>query len=399
MSTESVKSSQGESCEIVNPKCLTKRLWSRTPRPGLGFIILPLCILLLSVFAMEHRTSLVGSTKELHQAQSKLNTQAKVLAEQSNNLQKVARDIQPDIQQIAANTESFAPPYAPIVIPSCEPPEPIAYAPPTVGHPSPADSPPYGDETQPAPQPTPAPAPFIKLPEILVVPHGQPVIMDPTTNGHAVEWIISDPKLVRLPQRFLSTATGLLAFGEDGIYVIYAYTALGNIPSPPSKCVVYVGTTPPVAEPASPTAPVIPPDNEPNTNPFQSAVGNRGPPDDGFRVLIVEESSTRSPSMLRITSSKELREYLNSHCAIGPNGVNRDWRILDPQTPVKDDFPIWQKMMSKPPPEVPWIYAGKKNKGISQKIPTSKQKDSRGREVEVYDLALTMKLLKSIGGE
>lgn len=112
-------------------------------------------------------------------------------------------------------------------------------------------------------------------------------------------------------------------------------------------------------------------------------------PADGFRVLIVYETSTVSllpRGQQNILSSPVVRNYLNTHCVRGPDGWTPEWRQYDQDT----IFPttcteVWCKAMARKRDAVPWVVISDGKTGFEGPLPGSVDE--------------MMTLLKKYGGE
>lgn len=117
-------------------------------------------------------------------------------------------------------------------------------------------------------------------------------------------------------------------------------------------------------------------------------IGSPSPfPAAGFRSLIVyeqEELSKLPPSQLTVLNSTAVRGYLNSKCVKGPDGKTPEWRVLDRHADTKHESELWQEMLAKPCPSLPWLYVGDRN-GESVALPATE--------------AETLAILKKYGGE
>lgn len=88
-----------------------------------------------------------------------------------------------------------------------------------------------------------------------------------------------------------------------------------------------------------------------------------GIPVGGMRVLMVYESSKNLPSSQQaVLDGKKVRDYLNSKCAAGDDGL-KQYRIWDkdilenvPESQLTKIAKHWKVLMSRPRESVPWIY-------------------------------------------
>lgn len=145
---------------------------------------------------------------------------------------------------------------------------------------------------------------------------------------------------------------------------------------------IQTGPVPP--EPPGPDPkPPVPPTPDPN----QPAPI----PEPGFRVLIRYQDTDlinyTAGQRAAIQSSKEIRDYLESHCVAGPSANGwKEYRIYDDD--VKDkmsgESTIWQNAMKRPAKSLPWLVISDGKTGYEGELPK--------------DFDETMKLLKKYGG-
>jgi hypothetical protein len=105
--------------------------------------------------------------------------------------------------------------------------------------------------------------------------------------------------------------------------------------------------------PPTPPVPPTPGPNPPGPNPPSPPL-----PGEGLRVLIVFESGdvSKLPSgQLATIYGRKLREYLDTHCATGPDGKTKEWRIYDADVDVSGESPAWQAAMKVARTSLPWI--------------------------------------------
>lgn len=109
-------------------------------------------------------------------------------------------------------------------------------------------------------------------------------------------------------------------------------------------------------------------------------------PADGNRVIIFYESGTALPSKQQlILTAQEIRTYLNSKCALGPDSKTKEWRIWDKDVDASGESVIWQNAVkhfsSTNGATVPWIMiAHGKDGGFEGPLPS--------------DIPATLELLK-----
>ena len=116
---------------------------------------------------------------------------------------------------------------------------------------------------------------------------------------------------------------------------------------------VNLGPRPPPVPPVPPLPPVPPPGPAPI-------------PGDGLRVLLVYETAALGKlprAQAAILFSKEVREYLQTKCPSGPDGVTKEWRIYDKDIDVSGESTTWQTAMTRPRKSVPWLIVSNPAKG------------------------------------
>lgn len=104
----------------------------------------------------------------------------------------------------------------------------------------------------------------------------------------------------------------------------------------------------------------------------------------GFRVLIIHESAKTLPiAQNSIVYGKTVRDYLEAKCVVGTDGKTKEYRIYDKDVDASADSAIWQKAMSRPRTQVPWLIVSNGTSGYEGPLPAS--------------VAETMTLLKRYG--
>lgn len=86
-------------------------------------------------------------------------------------------------------------------------------------------------------------APSIKLPADVKVPAGKFGELKADTAGKNVKWVALTPGL---DLRSCDGGKTLLFTGAPGTYELLAYTAAGDVPSDPARCVVVIGSPEPL---------------------------------------------------------------------------------------------------------------------------------------------------------
>jgi hypothetical protein len=155
---------------------------------------------------------------------------------------------------------------------------------------------------------------------------------------------------------------------KDGTYTIKAIAVKGGKLGEFTDCKVIVG------KPAPDPTPGPGPGPTPNPDPF----GPEGKSKVGaalrFRCLIVYESSELGkmpPAQKAIIFTKDLRDYLNSTCVLGPDGSTKEWRIYDKDVDMSGETAVWQGVMKRNHPTIPWIVIGNGKTGFEGPLPAT----------------------------
>ncbi len=104
--------------------------------------------------------------------------------------------------------------------------------------------------------PTDPAAPTLKVPAEIKAQPATITELRAETNGKVVVWVVLTPGLSVRP---IDGGRVLLFSGPPGRYECFAYTALGDVPSDPARCVIVIGEAPPGPGP-NPKPPDPPPD-------------------------------------------------------------------------------------------------------------------------------------------
>lgn len=95
-------------------------------------------------------------------------------------------------------------------------------------------------------------------------------------------------------------------------------------------------------------------------------------PADGLHVLIQYESRDRlTPEQHSIIYGKEIRDYLNSKCPLGPNGKTHQWRIWDKDVTGYDDSKLWGDAQKRAAAKGGWIIISNGRTGYEGPLPAS----------------------------
>lgn len=231
----------------------------------------------------------------------------------------------------------------------------------------------------------------IELPLAYPIPAPGLVIITPTkVDADSVEWISFDAGLQLIPGSYLKDDRAALGFalqaGTYRIQAIAAKTVDGKAKQARSVvCVVTVGAVPPGPGPGpgpDPKPPPVPPPPDPVPPPVPPPI-----PVDGFRVLIVYESSelaTMPRAQLVSLYAQQVRDYLAAHCVKGPDGRTAEWRVWDQNVSTANEAKLWQDAMARKRDKLPWIVISTGKTGYEGPLPA--------------DTAGTLELLRKYGG-
>lgn len=176
-----------------------------------------------------------------------------------------------------------------------------------------------------------SPAPYIELNPTYECTHGDRIIIQPRTNGKTVRWILPDAIQNQVLPDYGNKL--VITAHADGTHTLFAYTALGDTPTEPARCVLIInpekpGPVPPTPDPPGPT---------PGPSPI---------PAPGLHVLIViDETNAKAmaPEQYAALSSQSFLQGLSAKCPKldGGNG----WRVYPKsQTALA---PVWKAAMDK----------------------------------------------------
>lgn len=133
---------------------------------------------------------------------------------------------------------------------------------------------------------------------------------------------------------------------------------------------------PPGPGPPGP-APAPPPDPGPAPKPPDPVIPAPIPAD-GLHVLIQYESKDRlTPAQHSIIYGKEIRDYLNAKCPLGPNGKTHQWRIWDPDVPGGEDSKLWGDAQKRAKDKGMWIIISNGKTGYEGPLPASVEETIR----------------------
>lgn len=186
------------------------------------------------------------------------------------------------------------------------------------------------------------------------------IVVRAETEGGAVRWVALDKGLNVFPAELLSDRKATVVTGQRGSYRLLAYTATLDkdgkpLPSDPAICTVVIGD-------AKPIDPPPPPDGEAPI------------PDAGNRALFVYESGDVSKlprSQLIVLNSAAVRDYLNAHCVVGPDGKTREWRLWDADVSTVGESPLWQRAFARPRKSTPWLILSNGRTGYEGPLPAT----------------------------
>jgi hypothetical protein len=193
----------------------------------------------------------------------------------------------------------------------------------------------------------------------------------------AVVWDVYPEEEVSFDDR----PDGVLAFtAPPGKYAVKLRTIKGKSVLI-ARAAVFIGTPMPVPTPTpGPTPTPIPtPIPTPTPTPGPPTPGPTPPspapiPGDGLRVLIVYETKTL-PSLpkgqISALYSATVREYMNTHCAKGPDGKTAEWRCWDADVDASGEPAIWQDAMKRPRTSLPWVIISTGKAGYEGPLPAT----------------------------
>lgn len=121
-----------------------------------------------------------------------------------------------------------------------------------------------------------------------------------------------------------------------------------------------------LANPTPPPGPAPTPTPTPTPTPIDPAPIT----EDGFRVLIIYESSDMTKyswEQQAILASQDIRDFLNQNCV--KEGSTPAYRMFDPDVDLKNESPIWQKAMARPRTEIPWVIISNGKTGFEGPLP------------------------------
>lgn len=91
----------------------------------------------------------------------------------------------------------------------------------------------------------------------------------------------------------------------------------------------------------------------------------------GLRVLMVYDQKKLTPALTDILFSKDIADYLNAKCAVGPDGKTREWRIWPSTVDVKNETAVWKNAFNRPRTAGDWIIVSDGKTGFEGPIPSS----------------------------
>lgn len=97
-------------------------------------------------------------------------------------------------------------------------------------------------------------------------------------------------------------------------------------------------------------------------------------PLDGFRVMMIYEQMQLTPEISNIINSKPYRDYLNSHCAISPDGKTREWGNFDKDENMSKFPTHWAEAMKRPRSSLPWLIISNGKAGWEGPLPDTLDK-------------------------
>lgn len=105
-------------------------------------------------------------------------------------------------------------------------------------------------------------------------------------------------------------------------------------------------------------------------------------PAQGLHVLVVYESATltRLPGTQQaVLFGKQIRDYLNTHCPLGPDNKTRQWRMWDKDVDATGEQQLWQNALKRAnekianwqgtEPALPWVIISNGQTGYEGPLP------------------------------
>lgn len=192
---------------------------------------------------------------------------------------------------------------------------------------------------------------------------GEPIVFAVKGAGEkaAVQWELAEG-LAQLPA---AEKQAIHVWGKTGTYACRCYVIDWDAKTfliKPFSVRVEDGSAP---VPPGPSPTPDPPGPTPTPPPI---------PGDGLRVLIRYESGELQKvpaTMTGVLYSMRLRTYLDSVCAMGPDGKTREWRIFDKDVDVSGESPTWQAAMKRPQQTNWWITISNGKTGFEGALPTN----------------------------
>jgi hypothetical protein len=192
----------------------------------------------------------------------------------------------------------------------------------------------------------------------------------------AVVWDVYPEEEVSFDDR----PDGVLAFtAPPGKYAVKLRTIKGKSVLI-ARAAVFIGTPMPIPTPTPGPTPTPVPTPIPTPTPGPPVPPGPTPPTpvpipgDGLRVLIVYESKTL-PSLpkgqISALYSATVREYMNTHCAKGPDGKTAEWRCWDADVDASGEPAIWQDAMKRPRTSLPWVIISTGRTGYEGPLPAT----------------------------
>jgi hypothetical protein len=229
----------------------------------------------------------------------------------------------------------------------------------------------FPEEPVPVPPKPPPPSASVRLPAdtLYVVRSLVPCLV--LTSPQGIISVTPDAGPVRIMAKIWpSGETTLAKFTEPYLYFVQAQTSgTAELIVIPEGTKDAAGITRKLVE--SQLAPIPPPDpgpKPPDPNPSPAPI-----PVDGFRVLMIYESSELSKLSSEqrdgVLYGDKVRGYLNSHCATGPDGKTREFRIWDKDVDTSGEAKLWQDAMKRPWNGAPWVIISNGKAGFEGPLP------------------------------
>jgi hypothetical protein len=201
------------------------------------------------------------------------------------------------------------------------------------------------------------------------------IVANDQASGRPVLLLLLDPPIGTF--RFELIAIGKANDGTvtaDADVIDITVGGVTPVPVPIPTPTPTPGPVPPTPGPIPPTPTPTPTPGPPTPGPTPPSPSPAPIPGDGLRVLIVYETKTL-PSLpkgqISALYSATVRDYMNTHCARGPDGKTAEWRCWDADVDASGEPAIWQDAMKRPRTLLPWVIISTGRTGYEGPLPAT----------------------------